>query len=90
VVIDCTIGFSIDVSAQTNRWGDLDDSGQVNLEDLIILLLGYAGDYPVVPLLAVDLLPCEGNGFIDLDDLLAILEAFAGEAYSVFCPVPCP
>jgi len=33
-----------------------------------------------------DLFPCEGNGLVDLDDIFAVLNAFAGFAA---CSVPC-
>ncbi len=36
---------------------------------------------------STDVFPCGGNGIIDLDDLLAVLDAFVGEHP---CPDPCP
>ncbi|MEK6676753.1 MAG: hypothetical protein AABZ47_14005 [Planctomycetota bacterium] len=59
--------------------------GVVDLDDLIILLNGFA-DYASFP--EADIYPCEGpNGITDLDDLIALLGAFAG---SNVCPHPCP
>ena len=68
------------VSAATWMWGDVNDSGTVDLDDILCILAAYAGNYTECPLASNDLLG--SNNVVDLDDLLAVLSAFAGEPYS--------
>lgn len=42
---------------------------------------------PAGSLIAYDIAPCEGNGRIDIDDIIAVLNAFSG---NYACSVPCP
>ncbi len=66
---------------------------QPDLDD-IQCVLGDFGDGPSVdgcegiePPRSTDLAPCGGNGVLDLDDILTVLDAFA----QIFpCPHPCP
>ncbi|MEK6675732.1 MAG: M4 family metallopeptidase [Planctomycetota bacterium] len=86
----CGPGLSVEVSVQMNEWGDIDDTGVVDVDDLVILLEGFAGNFLVVPQPAVDLLNCDPDGVIDVDDLLGLLEAISGNSYFLICPPPCP
>ncbi|MEK6677684.1 MAG: DUF5050 domain-containing protein [Planctomycetota bacterium] len=65
------------------RFGDIDLTGIVDLDDLIIELNGFADpqQYP-----DGDLYPCGGDDVIDIDDLIVFLEAFAGNE---LCAGPC-
>ncbi|MEK6675469.1 MAG: DUF5050 domain-containing protein [Planctomycetota bacterium] len=81
-------GFNVVVSTiafdcAPYRFGDIDFTSLVDLDDLITVLNGFADaqQYP-----DGDLYPCGGNGVIDLDDLVVFLEAFAGNE---LCPGPC-
>ncbi|MEK6675878.1 MAG: hypothetical protein AABZ47_09525, partial [Planctomycetota bacterium] len=72
------------VSVNTTNWADMDGSGVVDVDDLIILLVAFATNTAGAP----DLLPCATNDLVDVDDLVGFLGAFAGEPYP--CPAPCP
>ncbi len=64
---------------------------QPDLGDIMCLLDDF-GDGPAVDgcdgsVSSTDLAPCGGDGLLDLDDILAVLDAFA-QIYA--CPHPCP
>ncbi len=66
-------------------YGDVDDSGVVELGDILCVLDGYAVQADCPP---GDIAPCGGgDGTIELTDLLADLDAYAGFPP---CPDPCP
>ncbi|MEK6677307.1 MAG: hypothetical protein AABZ47_16855 [Planctomycetota bacterium] len=94
VFIECGTGATAPVQVRTYDWGDVDNSGVVDLDDLLIVLDGFANIFLVVPFESVNLYGCDlapGFEIIDLDDLLAVLDAFAGSPYtSTGCPIPCP
>ncbi len=54
---------------------DVDCSGTVELGDIICCLNGY-NIYATCP--SADIAPCEGDGVIELSDVLAMLEAYTG------------
>jgi len=87
---DCGTGLSNPVSVTTYPWGDVNNQNGVDLDDILLVLDGFAGVFVLVPLQACDLYPCVPNGGIDLDDILTVLDAFAGIPYSAVCPGPCP
>jgi len=64
-------------------FGDIDDSGVVDLMDILCVLDGFGVPADCT---AADLVPCGGDGAIDINDILAILDAFGGVAH---CPEPC-
>lgn len=61
-------------------YGDVNNDGDVNLDDILCLLDGFAGVFtcPGVTFDDLDIFPCGGNADINLDDILAVLDAFAG------------
>jgi len=69
----------------TVEYGDVSADGSVDLEDVICILDGFAGDYRC-PFAHLDVAPCGGDGVIDLDDTKAVLDAFEG---TPLCPDPC-
>jgi len=71
-------------SVQTNLWGDLNGSGVVDVDDMIIMLIAFAAP----PSYHADLFPCDTNNIVDIDDILSVLAAFSGGGYP--CPAPCP
>jgi hypothetical protein len=79
---DCDANNVAD-SCDRAAYGDLDDSGIVDVGDV---LCGLAGFSVPTSCSQADIAPCGGDGFIDVGDLLAILNAFAGEPA---CPQPC-
>lgn len=60
-------------------FGDINNSGGVNLDDILCILSAFGGNYACAGGLAnADIMPCGGNGLINIDDILAILQAFGG------------
>ncbi len=80
--LDSPGGLAI-VNCTIQPFGDLDQSGIVNLADILHSLNGFSHPefYP-----ETDLFPCGGDGFVNLDDILAMLSAFSGMAN---CPDTC-
>lgn len=72
----------------TWRWGDPNNSGTVNLDDILCLLNAFAGTFTTCSLYSSDLQSAVPNRTINLDDILAVLGAFSGVAYPH--PPPCP
>lgn len=76
------VGSAIDMGAfeyhcQPGLFADLDDSGVVELADVLCLLSGYLLRTNCA---SGDIWPCpRGDGLIELGDLLALLAAFAGD-----------
>ncbi len=84
-------GTSGVISATTWRWGDTNNSGVVDLDDILCELAAFAGNYSAsCTLHGADLI----GGFfnpdrvVNLDDILAVLSAFSGAQYPG--PYPCP
>ncbi|MEK6676107.1 MAG: hypothetical protein AABZ47_10695, partial [Planctomycetota bacterium] len=78
----------------TRIWGDTFDTGNgvVDVDDLGCVIFGFADVFapPYCTRQSADLLPCEQpDGVIGLEDLLALLDAFAGNPYTDTCPDPC-
>ena len=88
---DESIGFAL-----TWVWGDLNYSGQVDFDDVTCMNEAFAGRYDACGfgIEAADLLPCDPDHFIDLEDLIALVSAFGNTPYSnspypQFCTLPC-
>lgn len=60
----------------TWRPGDVNNSGNVNLDDILLVLLAFSGDFSTVSSWAAD--QAHVDGMINLDDLLAVLTNFSG------------
>jgi hypothetical protein len=72
-------------------WGDANDNGVVNLDDILRVLDGFQLVFiPPATLERVDLLGCTPNQAINLDDILAVLDAFQLVPFSVSCGDGCP
>ena len=78
-------------SETTWIWGDVNDSGVVNLDDILCVVAGFAEDYTNCAFEALDLLPCGpvSNPTINLDDILGVLSAYSGGLYTNICTPPC-
>jgi hypothetical protein len=92
---DCQIDgnpvLSSTASATTWLWSDVDDSGLVNIGDVLFLVEAFQGNFSHVTLEAADLDPCEPNGMINIGDVLMAVRAFTGDTYmDMLCPMPCP
>lgn len=96
VSTDCGAeGFAVlssATSATTWPWGDATNNGLVNLDDILGVIRGFAGEFNVPPSFCtpqgVDLLGCTPDGVVNLDDILGVLAAFQGSAMN--CSMPCP
>ena len=77
--------------AATWMWGDVNNSGVVNITDVLFAVNGFQGDFTHATLQNLDLAPCTPDEFINIDDVLAAVNAFVGDAYHDGpCPMPCP
>ena len=59
-------------------YGDVNEDGTVDLQDILCVLDGFAGRFVNCPPASVDIAGCTADGAIDLFDILALLDAFAG------------
>lgn len=88
---DCGTPESPDLSnaalATTWAWGDIDNSGFVNQNDINLVLDASRGIFGGVTIYNVDQAGCIPNGLIDTDDILNVLDASQGRPYS--CPEIC-
>lgn len=65
-------------------FGDIDRTGSVDLNDILCVLSAFGGDYTCTDgLVNADIIPCGGNGIVNLDDILGVFAGFAGAD-------PCP
>jgi hypothetical protein len=69
------------------QYGDVNQNDARSLDDLLCVLDGFQGAFPLCTPTAVDVAPCGGDGLINVDDILAVLEALAGR---LACPEGCP
>ncbi|MEK6677269.1 MAG: hypothetical protein AABZ47_16660 [Planctomycetota bacterium] len=77
------------ISATTWIWADLNNTlGPIDVDDLICLLNGFIPIYDPCSLFATDLAGEDPDQLIDVDDLIGLLGAFAGDPY--FGASPCP
>ena len=74
-------------TATTWHLSDANGDGNVDLDDLLLALAGFAGELDPTGVKSVDVAPCDPNGAIDLDDLLTALAAFSNE--EIACPPVC-
>ena len=68
-------------AATTGLWGNADGLGDVNIFDIICVLDGYQNIFTQCSHYADDQSPGVPDRVIDLDDVLATLDAFSGETY---------
>jgi hypothetical protein len=74
--------------ATTWVWGDVDNNGQVYIDDVQLVLDGADGVMPEgVMLENLDLAPCRPDRIIDADDEADVWDAFVGAGYG--CDAPC-
>ena len=69
-------------------WGNLDNSGPVDLDDLLCELKAFSRDFPFCTRYASDLASQVPTGLIDLIDILALLGALANDPYPYALPCP--
>jgi hypothetical protein len=77
----------------TWEWGDVNKDFLVDVDDLVGLVQCIGGFYDLAAFESCDLLPCDpipGLEAIDIDDILALVDAYGGSPYSAFCGPVCP
>ncbi len=74
----------------TWNWGDLDNDGIVNFQDILFIVLVFQGNLTHATLEAADLEPCTPNQTVNLADIQRGVGAFQQMPYSAVCPIPCP
>lgn len=79
-------GISDSMMTQTWKWGDVNNTNVVSLDDILCVLNGFSGSFTVCSRYADDLLGFTPNGIVNLDDILVVLAAFSGQTY----PGPVP
>lgn len=84
-------GFGLPASViMTGRWGDANNDGLANLEDVFLAVLGFQGQSQV-PIQAIDVTPCEADGVVSLADAYLFVLAFQGQDFeAIGCPSVCP
>ncbi len=91
VEAECGVYVSDAGSAQTYLWCDHDNTGEVNIDDILLVIAGFQSDFSQTTMEIVDVSPCAPNKFIDIDDVIVTIWAFQSLPYShTGCPVPCP
>ena len=75
----------------TIPYGDVDNTGLIDSDDIICALNAFQGIYyNTCSFASVDIAPCGGgNGILDVDDITAVREAFAGNPKCAPQPLPC-
>jgi len=86
----CTPDFSAPVSVTTDSFGDVNSNGVSNLEDVLLIILAFQGDFTNVSLEEADINPCTPNRSANVADAQWAVLAFQGAPYSNFCALPCP
>jgi len=76
-------GRTLPIEVRTWLWGDADNSGLVELADILCALEGFAVDFRRCPLYAVDQTSGENtpDRLVDLADVLAVIDAYARRPY---------
>ena len=70
--------------------GDVNGNGIASIEDVLLVVEGFQGNFSHATLRNVDLFPCVPNYLINIDDVLWCVEAFQGGTYAdTWCPPPC-
>lgn len=73
--------------AATRKFADVDDDGDVDSIDIVLVIDAYKGIFVGASLEEVDLYPCVPNGYIDALDIVMVLDAYKGIPY--YCSQPC-
>jgi len=74
--------------ATTWIWGDVNNDGAAQIDDVTLVYDGSQDIFPDgVTLENLDVSPCLPDGVIDTDDVAAVEQAYMGAPYP--CPVPC-
>ncbi len=80
--------LSAPVSTTTWLWGDADNDGAVQINDIGLVFQGSQGNFPEGTTVEnLDMAPCVPDRTVDADDVAAVQQAFAGTPFP--CSAPC-
>ncbi len=80
--------LSSPVGATTWLWGDVNNNGAVQVDDIILVFDGSQGVFSGGTTVEnLDLAPCLPDGEVDADDIASVQDAYAGGSFP--CPVAC-
>lgn len=80
--------LSLPTVVQTWRWGDLDNSGDFGIDDLLCIQNAMSGNFNTCPWHQADLMGFVTNRIVNIDDWASFLGAYGGGMYAG--PAPCP
>lgn len=86
VAADCGSFITAPGVDATYKWGDLNNDGIVDFQDISLLVDAFKGIF-YFPLETYDLYPCIPSGRIDFSDISMVVDAFKGRPYP--CSLPC-
>jgi hypothetical protein len=76
------------LSVRTWIWGDTDNTGVADVDDLICVLDAFGGFFTqTCTPQSADLMPCTPDGLVDIEDLIGVIDAVSGYPYP--CGSPC-
>ncbi|MHC5109618.1 MAG: hypothetical protein ACYTHJ_07045 [Planctomycetota bacterium] len=75
------------VTTTTWAWADVDGNAVTNFSDVLLLVLGFQGDFQQAALETLDIYPCMPNRVVNFDDILQGVLAFQGANFP--CSGPC-
>jgi hypothetical protein len=78
-VMDSLGGGGLIELCTVSLYGDVNSDGLRDLQDIVCVVDGFSGAFPNCTAGDLDISPCGGDGGIDLDDILAALDTFAGQ-----------
>ncbi|MGB0715862.1 MAG: FG-GAP repeat domain-containing protein [Phycisphaerae bacterium] len=77
------------VAAVTYAWGDVNDNGSTNFEDVLLVVQVFQGNTDNATVNQVDLDPCAPNQVVNFGDILKAVQAFQQVPFTASCPAPC-
>ncbi|MBI4719566.1 MAG: hypothetical protein HY763_17355 [Planctomycetes bacterium] len=83
--------LSLASDATTWKWGDVDNSGVVNITDVQLQIKAFQGIFLLVTLERADIEPCIPNRVVNFSDIQMGVKVFQGHQFGQLgCSLPCP
>lgn len=76
------------ISTTTWRWGDVNFNFSAAIDDVLLIVDGWLGEFSNATLFNLDLSGCNTDRNVNLSDVLAGVDAWLGTSFP--CPSPCP
>jgi hypothetical protein len=78
-------------SATTCLWGDVTCNEHINVQDVLMVVLGIYGEFQYATLAQLDIHPCHPQRVLNVSDVQAVILEIYGQTYEeTGCPLPCP